>query len=469
MTMPGHWPVGGGRSVLASGTTRAALRRIVREELAKLAVGELGAETPDGAQDKVDAAVAMLRSELQASQQQDADRYALKYIEAVIASGRLSQAAITSLIDGRVDSGLGGQVLGGQVLGDRLVLTRRDGTVQDAGHVRGPRGLTGDQGPIGPRGEKGETGNPGPPGKAGAKGPKGDKGDRGPRGLTGAKGDPGLPGPKGDKGDPGAGVPAGGATGQVLAKASEADQDTQWIDPPAGGGGGGAVSSVNGKTGDVVLDVDDIPELPTSKIGSGLFTTDRIPALPQSKVIGLSSALSGKAEVEHTHTVGDIDATGTPSDETFLRGDGTWALPPSGGGGGGGAVSSVNGKTGDVVLDVDDIPELPASKIGSGFLSTSRIPPLSQSKVTGLTASLAGKAEAEHTHTVGDIDATGTPSDETFLRGDGTWAAGPVGPKGDPGEQGPKGDPGDPGVLILGAEDPVPAGTPAGTVIVRVA
>src|SRR5690606_38949817 len=124
MTMPGHWPVGGGRSVLASGTTRAALRRIVREELAKLAVGELGAETPDGAQDKVDAAVAMLRSELQASQQQDADRYAQKYIEAVIASGRLSQAAITSLIDGRVDSGLGGQVLGGQVLGDRLVLTR---------------------------------------------------------------------------------------------------------------------------------------------------------------------------------------------------------------------------------------------------------------------------------------------------------------------------------------------------------
>src|SRR5690606_1441342 len=131
-----------------------------------------------------------------------------------------------------------------------------------------------------------------------------------------------------------------------------------------------------------------------------------------------------------------------------------------------------------VVLDVDDIPELPASKIGSGFLSTTSIPPLSQSKVTGLPASLAGKAEAEHTHTVGDIDATGTPSDETFLRGDGTWAAGQVGPKGDPGEQGPKGDPGeqgpkgdpgDPGVLILGAEDPVPAGTPAGTVIVRVA
>lgn len=34
------------------------------------------------------------------------------------------------------------------------------------------------------------------------------------------------------------GVSAGGTTGQVLAKASGADNDTQWIDPPGGGAGG---------------------------------------------------------------------------------------------------------------------------------------------------------------------------------------------------------------------------------------
>lgn len=41
---------------------------------------------------------------------------------------------------------------------------------------------------------------------------------------------------KGDKGDAGPGVPAGGSTGQVLAKKSGGDFDTQWIDASGGGG-----------------------------------------------------------------------------------------------------------------------------------------------------------------------------------------------------------------------------------------
>jgi len=42
------------------------------------------------------------------------------------------------------------------------------------------------------------------------------------------------------QGPPGVGVPTGGDGGQVLAKGSNADYDTEWIDPPEGGGGGGA-------------------------------------------------------------------------------------------------------------------------------------------------------------------------------------------------------------------------------------
>lgn len=49
---------------------------------------------------------------------------------------------------------------------------------------------------------------------------------------------PGPPGPAGASGPPGqtgAGVPAGGAIGQFLAKSSAADHDTHWVDPPESG------------------------------------------------------------------------------------------------------------------------------------------------------------------------------------------------------------------------------------------
>jgi hypothetical protein len=45
------------------------------------------------------------------------------------------------------------------------------------------------------------------------------------------------PGTQGTKGDAGPGVPTGGITGYILAKASNADYDTQWIIAPSGGGG----------------------------------------------------------------------------------------------------------------------------------------------------------------------------------------------------------------------------------------
>jgi len=50
---------------------------------------------------------------------------------------------------------------------------------------------------------------------------------------------------------------------------------------------------------------------------------------------------STKADASHTHGISDIDATGTPSGTTFLRGDGVWAVPA--GGGGGGAWGSITG------------------------------------------------------------------------------------------------------------------------------
>lgn len=52
----------------------------------------------------------------------------------------------------------------------------------------------------------------------------------------------GAAGADGADGADGVGVPAGGTTGQVLAKASNTDYDTEWIDETGGGGGGGLLA-----------------------------------------------------------------------------------------------------------------------------------------------------------------------------------------------------------------------------------
>ena len=146
--------------------------------------------------------------------------------------------------------------------------------------VPGQTGAPGPTGPIGPQGSVGQTGAPGPTGPSGpagatgATGPKGDTGAQGPQGIQGpqgVKGDKGdtgntgaaatiavgttttsAPGgaaavsnsgtssaavfdftiPRGDTGPAGAtgaGVATGGTTGQVLAKASNTNYDTSWI------------------------------------------------------------------------------------------------------------------------------------------------------------------------------------------------------------------------------------------------
>lgn len=116
----------------------------------------------------------------------------------------------------------------------------------------GERGPAGERGLEGPRGADGPRGLPGEPGTDGAEGPRGPAGDRGadgaegPRGATGRDGTngrdgtPGTHGEKGDRGPAGAGVLAGGQPGQVLAKSSGIDYDTQWIDVGTGGGPSGA-------------------------------------------------------------------------------------------------------------------------------------------------------------------------------------------------------------------------------------
>ena len=113
-----------------------------------------------------------------------------------------------------------------------------------------PRGATGAQGPAGERGPEGPAGQDGAPGEQGPQGPQG------PAGRDGA------PGKQGPQGPAGPGVPEGGTAGQVLAKKSGTDYDTEWTDA----GGGGTVTPtdadlqvvIGGLPEDSVTDVESV-------------------------------------------------------------------------------------------------------------------------------------------------------------------------------------------------------------------
>lgn len=184
---------------------------------------------------------------------------------------------------------------------------------------QGPRGFQGDQGEQGIQGEQGPRGFTGEKGATGMQGPKGDKGDRGPKGEKGDKGDKGLDGKdgksayeiwlsKGNKGSEadfikslhgvsyvaGAGsrVPNGGTTGQVLKKASNANQDLEW---GSGGSGSGIVETIVAGT-NITVDNTDPANPIVSASGSGSGTVDVVSNVATSRILGRVTAGSGDSE-----------------------------------------------------------------------------------------------------------------------------------------------------------------------------
>lgn len=159
---------------------------------------------------------------------------------------------------------------------------------------------------------------------------------------------------------------------------------------------------------------------PTAHAAShGSGQSDAI-TVAQSQVTGLTDALNAKAAASHTHEVDDIDATGTPSSSTYLRGDGAWATPSGGGGGTPDAHAASHASGGDdpVTLAQSQITDL-VSDLGGKVddddsrLSDARTPTahaashgegqsdaitVAQSQVSGLATALSGKSDTSHTH-----------------------------------------------------------------------
>lgn len=125
-------------------------------------------------------------------------------------------------------------------------------------------------------------------------------------------------------------------------------------------------------------------------------------------VTNLQTTLDGKADTSHTHTATDISDSTTTGRAVLTAADAATARAAIGAG------------TSDLTLAGDGV------------------------------ATTAARSDHSHQIEIEDINANGTPSASTFLRGDGEWATPPSG-----------------NVLVLEDDDDIPIATPANTVIVR--
>lgn len=136
----------------------------------------------------------------------------------------------------------------------------------------------------------------------------------------------------------------GGSTGQVLAKVSGTNYDVAWTTPS----GGGAVDSVNGQTGTVVLDADDVGALPDTTTASDLGAYVKpSTGIPKTDLATEVQTSLGKADTAlQTAPVTSVNGqTGAvtvtvPTKTSDLQNDSGYITSAP--------VSSVNGRTGAV-------------------------------------------------------------------------------------------------------------------------
>jgi hypothetical protein len=199
---------------------------------------------------------------------------------------------------------------------------------------QGPKGEKGDEGEQGPRGDKGEVGKDGQRGPQGPPGPKGDKGEQGPKGERGPKGEKGDTGKSayedwlahGHKGSfadflkslrpsvpymvggGGSRIPAGGSTGDVLQKASDASYDLTW------GAAGGSLPT-GGTTGQALIkqsSTDSDADWETlTKSDVGLSNVDNTSDAAKPVSTATQTALDAKAnDSAVVHDTGDETVAG---------------------------------------------------------------------------------------------------------------------------------------------------------------
>ncbi len=180
--------------------------------------------------------------------------------------------------------------------------------------IQGATGAAGLQGNTGATGAVGATGTTGAQGIQGVTGPVGNTGATGP---TGAQGIQGVAGPAGATGATGAASTVAGPTGPTGAIGATGVQGIQGV---TGNTGATGATGAVGATG---------AGFANGSAAGQIYLTGSSPFAPQSPQtvtgdVTISSA--GVTTILDSHvSLSKINASGTASSSTFLRGDATWA------------------------------------------------------------------------------------------------------------------------------------------------
>jgi hypothetical protein len=141
----------------------------------------------------------------------------------------------------------------------------------------------------------------------------------------------------------------------------------------------------------------------------------------------VSHTHADKANLSHTHAIADLTATGPRDDTHFLRGDGTWSIPPGTGGGGTGGVTDHGALTG---LADDDHPQYHTDARGDARYSrtthTHTADGLTDATVTGKALVRAVDAAAARALIGASTLALGTTA-TTAMAGNKTFTKAEVG------------------------------------------
>jgi hypothetical protein len=280
--------------------------------------------------------------------------------------------------------------------------------------------------------------------------------------IESSSGDAIIVGPPGPDGPPGPGVPVGGNSGEVLAKASTTNFDAVWV--PASAPGAHAATHAAGSSDPVTVVESQVTGL----------TADLAAKADKSTTIATTLPLNGGGDLSTGRTLTVATFTGSApgvvptsvgGSVNFLRADGSWAAPAGGGGGGGitteeavdaVALALTEGVGIDIAYDdsagtitiVADKTEMSLNKSDVGLSNvdntTDALKPVSTATSTALalkadkTQTLTGTAPITTSGSLGtsptiaitDFTATArgavpnpTASSGRFLKDDGTWSS----------------------------------------------